>query len=95
MPDPPRAKAMSAEEFEALLLEIRNGASMGLGALADEHVRQTGQRHDAVIEDAREVWHAAEVALAILKPRQYSPKREAIADMRAVLRWLDDAGLAR
>lgn len=47
------------------------------------------EQRDAVIEDAREVWHAAEVALAILKIGSYLPKREAVEDMRAVLAWID------
>jgi hypothetical protein len=37
----------------------------------------------------RAVWHAAEVALGILRPG-YVPKREALADVRAMMAWLDD-----
>jgi hypothetical protein len=81
-------RRMTAEQFEALLIEVRNGASYGMSALLDE-VRG-GESHEQLIEDARAVWHASEVALGILFLGRYFPKREAVADMRELLRLLDD-----
>jgi hypothetical protein len=47
------------------------------------------EQHDEMIEDARDVWHAAEVALGILRLGKYVPKREAMNDVRALLAWYD------
>jgi hypothetical protein len=70
-------KPMSREGFEALLLEVRDGAQAVLSEFADQSVRDTAQ-HDAKIGDARAVWHVAEFALAMLMPGRYLPKREAL-----------------
>jgi hypothetical protein len=75
--------AISREQFEALLLDIRDGASRAVGERA---VVQSG----ALLEDARDVWHTAEIALGILMPG-YFPKREALDDMRRLLAWIDSA----
>jgi len=54
---------MSKERFEHVLTDVRNGAQFGL---VD---RVLDDSHNAHVEDARAVWHAAEVGLAILKPK--------------------------
>jgi hypothetical protein len=80
MAERPRPQTpMSSEGFEALLLEVRDGAQAVLSDFADESVRGTSQ-HDAKIEDARAVWHTAEFALAMLMPGRYLPKREALKE---------------
>jgi hypothetical protein len=77
-------KPISQEGFEDLLLRIRNAASTSLAGFSIERIK-TGEAHEAVIEDQRAVWHAAEVGLAVLLYPGYVPKREALADMRALL----------
>jgi hypothetical protein len=64
-------RSMSKEQFEALLLEIRDGAQT---VLSDTE----GAQHDAKIDDARAVWHTAEFALAMLMPGTYVPQQEAL-----------------
>lgn len=79
-------RSVSKKQFEALLIEIRNAASASLGKI-------TGGKDDAVvIEDLRTVRFAAEAALAVLNVSVYYPKREAVADMRYILDWLDSKG---
>lgn len=77
-------KPISQERFEDLLLQIRNAASASITGFSIEKIK-TAEQRDAVIEDQRAVWHAAEVALAVLLFPGYVPKREALADMRALL----------
>jgi hypothetical protein len=61
------ARQMSSDEFEALLVDVRDGAE---AVLSD----------DSKIEDARAVWRSAEFALAMLKPGRYIPRREALEE---------------
>jgi hypothetical protein len=82
-------RRLTAEQFEALLLEVRNSASLTLGDLALGEIKDD-ETNQAVIEDTRKVWHAAEVALGILLFGKYVPKLEALSDVRAMLAWLDD-----
>jgi len=70
---------MTSEEFEMLLLEIRNGAPLGVV----EH-------GEAVADDVRAVWHAAEIALGILRYPHYVPKREPLADARDLVDHFED-----
>lgn len=79
---------MSAEQFEALLVEVRNGASNTLLSFVVESVSGGAQHHEST-EDVRAVYHAAEVALAMLNLGRYVPKKEAVEDMRYILAWLD------
>jgi len=77
---------MSEERFEQLLLEIRNAANVSV-------VEGVLEGRDATTEDARAVWHAAEVALGILRlhsEKRYIPKREAMEDVRQLLAWYDE-----
>ncbi len=68
------ARRITSEQFEMELLAIRNGANLSIV----EH-------GEAVADDVRAVWHAAEVALGILKP-SYIPKREApLTDARQLV----------
>ncbi|MGI8803263.1 MAG: hypothetical protein ACR2KV_14050 [Solirubrobacteraceae bacterium] len=89
MVEPPASRRVSAEHFEAMLLEIRDGATLSLAEHALEGVTG-GDQHGAVVEDLRAVWHAAEAALGVLLLRSYIPKREAVEDMRTIVRWLDE-----
>jgi hypothetical protein len=73
------AKRMSAEAFEAMLLEVRDGAQSVFSDFADESIAE-GALHDSMTEDARAVWHTAEFALAMLNPGRYLPKREALEE---------------
>lgn len=73
------ARRMTAESFEMLLLEVRDGANLSL----PEH-------GEAVTDDVRAVWHAAEVALGILKYPGYIPKKEALADARDLVDRFED-----
>lgn len=77
-------KPISQEGFEDLLLRVRNAACASLTGLSIEEITK-GERHAAASEDQRAVWHAAEVALAVLLFPRYVPKREALADMKALL----------
>ena len=82
-------RRVTREAFEMELAAISNGASLFIG---DSIVGQFAGERDAPtssLEDARAVWHAAEVALAILSPG-YIPKCEAVGDVRAMLAWYDD-----
>jgi hypothetical protein len=76
-----RSTPMSRERFEALLIEIRNGAVLAITA-------QINKPEEGTRGDARAVWHASEIALGILRPG-YVPKREALHDVEAMLAWLD------
>jgi len=67
---------MTRERFEQLLLGIRDACASGL--------MTSGA---AVAADQRAVWHAAEVALGVLRPG-YVPKREALEDVVSLLHWL-------
>ena len=78
-----RSMPISRERLEALLIEIRNGASLAITGLSAEQAKalSAGEKvtgldppGDAVKADVRAVWHAAEVALGILRP-DYVPKR--------------------
>ena len=69
-------KRLSEEQFEALLLEVRNGASQALNELAGEPETAAGEDR-ALRDDVRAVWHAAELALGVLNDG-YIPKREAV-----------------
>jgi hypothetical protein len=86
----PQTRMLSAEAFEALLLEVRDGANFSLLKMATETVVNR-ESHDAKIEDVRKVWHAAEVALGVLNLGRYVPKRESLEDVRAMLAWIDEA----
>ena len=79
---------MTRERFEALLLAVRDGVSGSLSEMWLEEIRDNVQ-HDAKVNDFRAVWHTAEVALGILRPGRYLPKREAVQDMRLMLAWID------
>jgi hypothetical protein len=82
----PDEKRLSTEQFEALLIAIRNGASRTLSEMAYETVTR-GDEHDAKVGDVRAVWHAAEIALAVLNDG-YVPKQEAVADVEVLVeRW--------
>jgi len=83
LPDPPPVRPMSREGLEHLLLAVRNASALAVGNLVVEN------RHGGLIQDQRAVWHATEVALAILRPG-YVPKKETTEDIRALLAWLDD-----
>ena len=83
-----RQRPMSREVFEAMLIEVIRGANSSLTNLAVEQVVE-GAKNDEKIADVRAVWHAAEIALAILKPG-YKPKREALIDARRMLAWIDE-----
>jgi hypothetical protein len=78
---PPELTQMSRERFEQVLVAVRNGAYATLVSLVVEDDAQ----HEAKIADARDVWHAAEVALGILLLPRYVPKREAMNDVRALV----------
>jgi hypothetical protein len=54
-----------------------------LTELAVEDIAQ-GEEHTAKLEDVRAVWHAAEIALALLSPRCV-PKREALENVRQIV----------
>src|SRR4051794_38286599 len=92
-PDPERRplfRPMSRESFEHLLMAVRNAASGTVADLALETMAETDKaRETATMGDQRAVWHAAEVALAILSPG-YRPKREALDDVRTMMAWIDD-----
>jgi hypothetical protein len=75
---------MSREGLESLLIEVRNGVHLNIAELALE------ENADAVMADQRAVWHATEIALGILRPGKYLPKREAMDDVRSMLAWYDD-----
>ena len=77
-------RPVSSEEFETLLLEVRDGAEGILSDLADEGVVE-GSQHDPQIEDARAVWRTAEFALGMLNPGSYIPKREVIEEATELL----------
>jgi hypothetical protein len=79
---------MTREQFEAQLIKARDDASLALMEFGMEQITE-GVTHDAKIDDLRGTWHAAEVALAVLYPRVYQPKAEAIVDMRRILAWVD------
>jgi hypothetical protein len=82
-PDVP-VRRMTREAFEALVIEIRNGAQDTVSDLAVGELTR-GEHHRATMEDARMVWHATEVALALLRP-DYLPKREAMFDVFALVK---------
>jgi len=71
-------QAMTRERFEQMLLGVRSAAQQA--------VLDSGP---AVEADQRATWHAAEVALAVLRPG-YVPHSAALDDLRALLRWLDE-----
>jgi hypothetical protein len=79
---------MTPDQFRALLLEIRDEANLdaSTGAVAGEH-------GELRLDDARMVWHAAEIALAMLRPGRYIPKRAAQLEVRELLAnaWPPDA----
>ena len=77
-------RPISSEEFETLLLEVRDGAEGILSDLADESIVKDTQ-HDPNREDARAVWRTAEFALGMLNPGTYIPKREAIEEATELL----------
>lgn len=76
-------RPMSSQEFEALLLEVRDGAE---GVLSDssESIAE-GAQQDSHIEDARAVWRTAEFALGMLNPGRYVPAREVIGEATELL----------
>jgi hypothetical protein len=76
----PVERPMSSDEFETLLVEIRDGVQATLTDFADE-----GAEHDPKIEDARAVWRTAEFALAMLSPSRYVPEREALEEATELL----------
>lgn len=75
-------KQMTAEEFQAELLAIRNGAQHAILRVDDE-----------AMADARAVWHASEVALAVLHPG-YIPKKETRHDVARLYRYFVEAGFS-
>jgi hypothetical protein len=77
-------RPMSSEEFETLLLEVRNGVQGTLTDIADEGAVE-GAQDDLTIEDARAVWRTAEFALAMLNPGTYVPEREALEQASELL----------
>jgi hypothetical protein len=77
-------RPMSSEEFETLLVEIRDGAKGTLTDLADEGVVE-GAQPDSKIEDVRAVWRTAEFALAMLNPGRHVPEREALEEATELL----------
>ena len=77
-------RPMSSEEFETLLLEVRNGAQGMLTDIADEGAVE-GAQDDPKIEEARAVWRTADFALAILNPGRYVPEREALEEVTELL----------
>jgi hypothetical protein len=77
-------RPMSSQEFEALLLEVRDGAE-GLLSDFDSESMAAGADHDSQIEDARAVWRTAEFALGMLNPGRYIPKREVIEEATELL----------
>lgn len=78
---------MSPEQFEALLLEVRNGANDAVRSLGLAQMRAE-QEHEASLDDARAVWHAAEFALGMLDS-SYIPKREALHDAASIVERAD------
>ena len=77
----------SREGFEQLLLAIRNGANITINGLLVEKV--CGERHHGlVIDELRDVAHAAEIALAMLDYGYY-PKSGAVDTARAVIDHYD------
>jgi hypothetical protein len=75
---------MTSERFEHLLLGARDAANMHISSGVI-----SGETGESVEDDHRAVWHAAEVALGILRLRGYRRKGEALEDARAMLRWVD------
>jgi hypothetical protein len=82
-------RPMSSQEFEALLLEVREGAEGMLSDFDSDSITE-GAQHDSEIEDARAVWRTAEFALGMLNPGRYIPKREAIEEATELLDRLGD-----
>ena len=70
---------MTAERLELLLLGVRNAASELVTSLLVEEI-QGGPERAGVAIDARQVWHASEIALAMIHPG-YVPKREAVEEL--------------
>jgi hypothetical protein len=79
----PLERPLSSEEFETLLVEIRNGAQGTLTDFTDEGAVESDQPPD--IEDARAVWRTAEFALAMLNPGRYVPEQEALEEATELL----------
>jgi hypothetical protein len=79
-----KERRMSSEEFEMLLVSIRNGVSSAFRGLAFDTVK-TGAKTENKREDAIRVWHATEIALGMLLFPRYVPKPEALADVRSLL----------
>lgn len=79
---------MTRDGFQARLFQIRDAANRGVA----EGVTAESDDVWAIweTEDGRAVWHAAEIALAMLRPG-YIPKREALSDLYALLDELGDA----
>jgi hypothetical protein len=77
-------RPMSSEEFETLLVEIRDGAQGTLTDIADEGGAE-GAQDDSKIEDDRVVWRTADFALAMLNPGKYVPEREALEEATELL----------
>lgn len=83
----PDQKRYSSEQFEAVLIAVRNGASCALTEMAHESIT-SGEENAAKEGDVRAVWHAAEIALALLSDR-FVPKREALDDARELVERFD------
>jgi len=83
-------RQMSSEGFEALLLEVRDGAQAVFSDFADESIAE-GALHDSKTEGARAVWHTAEFALAMLNPGRYVPKREALEEAAELIDRLGES----
>lgn len=74
--DGPRGDAtMTTEQLEALLLEARGAAKLRFLEFADDSEMQ---------EEARVVWHAADIGLGMLRD-DYLPKADALQDARQML----------
>jgi hypothetical protein len=86
-----QTRQMSSEAFEALLLEVRDGAQLTLTADFPDESNEEGEQRAAQIEEARAVWHTAEFALAMLNPGRHVPKREALEVATELVDRLGDA----
>ena len=82
-------RRITREALEMELIAVRNGANDAMSDSFNPAKLAADPSGGAVARDTRAVWHAAEVALAILLPG-YIPKREAVEDVRGMLAWYDD-----
>ncbi len=69
--------AETPEQFEALLVQVRNHAEAVAARLWARASAVGDERDETKIGDALAVWHASEIALGMLSSG-YAPKREAM-----------------